>query len=77
MVGDFILSALRVEWFRSRVVSEDQALQVQEEVRALIQAGVGGMDPRVSLLRDEGWRGGHPVGVADSYHVRPQCIIWG
>ena len=36
LVGGFVLSALGVDSFRSRVVAEHQALEVLEEVSALV-----------------------------------------
>ncbi len=53
MVGGLLLLTLGVDCFRSRVLSEHPALQILEEVRAIIQAGVGGVDIRVALWRDD------------------------
>ena len=43
LVGGFVFPALGVEGFRPWVVSEHQALEVEEEIRALVKACVRGV----------------------------------
>ncbi len=78
MCGPFIVGlvfpTLRVYRSRSGVVPEHKPLEVVKEICALIEAGVCGVETRVTLWGDEGWGGGHPGGVVDPDHVRSQCV---
>ncbi len=69
LIGGLVIPALWVDRSRTGVVPEHESLEVGKETRALVEAGVSCVEPRVTLWGDEGRGGGRPGGVVDSYHV--------